>query len=199
MVPIKTGPFFALKIGPTYFNTMGGPRRNKFGQIINIEGMPIEGLFSGGELGSIFCDMYNGGGNLGETMVFGRISGKNAAARAKGEFQGATEAAIIWQDGPEPVYGQTMLSGNFKDGTYEGKGTGFIGPIVVNVTISDGKIGGIEIVQSAETATLGGTAMAGYTMEIIEAQGFDVDVISTATNTLYGLQDAVNDALSKAL
>jgi succinate dehydrogenase/fumarate reductase flavoprotein subunit/uncharacterized protein with FMN-binding domain len=199
MVPIKTGPFFALKIGPTYFNTMGGPRRNKFGQVINVEGMPIEGLFSGGELGSIFCDMYNGGGNLGETMVFGRISGKNAAARAKGEFKGATEAASTWQGGPEPTYGQTMLSGSFKDGTYEGKGTGFIGPIVVNVTVSGGAISGIEIVQSAETATLGGTAMAGYTMAIVEAQSFDVDVISTATNTLYGLQDAINDALSKAL
>ena len=38
-------------------------------------------------MGSIFCDMYNGSGNLGETMVFGRIAGTNAAKRAKGEFK----------------------------------------------------------------------------------------------------------------
>ena len=199
MVPVRTGPFFALKIGPTYFNTMGGPRRNKYAQVINVEGMPIQGLFSAGELGSIFCDMYNGGGNLGETMVFGRISGTNAAARAKGEFEGATTAAITWQ-GPEPVKkGQDMLAGSYKDGSYEGKGTGFIGPIVVNVTISGGKIDGIEIVTSTETATLGGTAMATYISEIVDKQSFDIDVVSTATNTLYGLQDAINDALAKAV
>jgi succinate dehydrogenase/fumarate reductase flavoprotein subunit len=97
MVPVRTGPFYALKIGPTYFNTMGGPRRNKNGQVVNIDGLPIEGLFSAGELGSIFCDMYNGSGNLGETMVFGRISGKNAAARAAGTFTTETKPAITWQ------------------------------------------------------------------------------------------------------
>jgi uncharacterized protein with FMN-binding domain len=199
MVPVKTGPFFALKIGPTYFNTMGGPRRNQYGQVINVEGYPIEGLFSAGELGSIFCDMYNGGGNLGETMVFGRISGQNAALRAQGQFTGESKAAITWQGEEEITYGETMLTGSFKDGTYEGSGTGFIAKIVVNVTIAGGKISGIEIVSSQETATLGGTALAGYTMAIIEKQSFDVDVISTATNTLYGLEEAVNDALAKAL
>jgi succinate dehydrogenase/fumarate reductase flavoprotein subunit/uncharacterized protein with FMN-binding domain len=198
MVPIKTGPFFALKIGPTYFNTMGGPRRNQYGQIINVDGYPIEGLFSAGELGSIFCDMYNGGGNLGETMVFGRISGKNAALRAQGQFSGAAEKVVVWQGPADTTYGETMLSGTFKDGTYEGIGTGFIGKIVVSVTIADGKIAGIEIIQSAETATLGGMAMADYTAAIVEKQGFDVDAVSTATNTLYGLEEAVNNALSKA-
>ena len=97
MVPVRKGPFYALKIGPTYFNTMGGPRRNKFAQVIHVNGLPIQGLFSAGELGSIYCDMYNGSGNLGETMVFGRIAGQNAADRAKGEFKGATEKATIWQ------------------------------------------------------------------------------------------------------
>lgn len=97
MVPVKKGPFYAVKIGPTYFNTMGGPRRNKYSQVINVEGYPIQGLFSAGELGSIFCDMYNGSGNLGETMVFGRLAGTNAALRLKGEFEGETKQAIIWQ------------------------------------------------------------------------------------------------------
>ena len=54
MVPVRTGPFYAVKIGPTYFNTMGGPRRNQYAQVINVEGYPVEGLFSAGELGSIF-------------------------------------------------------------------------------------------------------------------------------------------------
>ncbi len=37
----------------------------------------------------------NGGGNLGETMIFGRVAGRNAALRAKGEFESATEPAVL--------------------------------------------------------------------------------------------------------
>ncbi|MCL2339472.1 MAG: FAD-binding protein [Actinomycetia bacterium] len=100
MAPISTAPFYAVKIAPTYFNTQGGPRRNKFAQVVAINGLPIPGLFSAGEMGSVFADMYNGSGNLGETMVFGRYAGQNAAARAKGTFTGATEKAKTWQGEP---------------------------------------------------------------------------------------------------
>ena len=67
-------------------------------QIIDLNGDPIPNLYSAGEFGSVWCDMYNGGGNLGETMVFGRIAGTNAALRAKGEFEGATEPATLVSD-----------------------------------------------------------------------------------------------------
>lgn len=86
---------------PTLLNTQGGPRHSAKAEVINTEDMPIPGLFSGGELGSIFPDMYNGGGNLGETMVFGRIAGENAAKRAKGEFEPTTEPVSLVQDGVE--------------------------------------------------------------------------------------------------
>ncbi|MCD8023829.1 MAG: FAD-binding protein, partial [Lachnospiraceae bacterium] len=46
MVPVKTGPFYAIKIGPTYFNTMGGPRRNKYAQVIKVQGYQMDGLIS---------------------------------------------------------------------------------------------------------------------------------------------------------
>lgn len=199
MVPVKTGPFYALKVGPTYFNTMGGPRRNKFAQVINVEGYPIGGLFSAGELGSIFADMYNGGGNLGETMVFGRIAGENAALRAKGSFTGETKAAITWQGKTEDASGAAIVTGTFKDGTYEGTGTGFSGKIVVSVTVTGGKIANIEIVSQNETANIGGVAFPDYIASTIETQSLDIDVVSGASNTLRGYKEAVNDALTKAL
>jgi len=37
-------------------------------------------LYSAGELGSIHSYLYQGSGNLGECMAFGRISGRNAAS-----------------------------------------------------------------------------------------------------------------------
>ncbi len=57
-VPLNTPPFYALELCPTCLNTQGGPRHNGLAQVLDMEAMPIEGLFSGGELGSIFPDMY---------------------------------------------------------------------------------------------------------------------------------------------
>ena len=65
LVPVRTAPFYALKLGPTMLNTQGGPRRNKFAQVVRPSGSPIQGLFSAGELGALWPDMYNGGGNIG--------------------------------------------------------------------------------------------------------------------------------------
>ena len=40
----------------------------------------IPGLYACGEMGSFFGMLYNGGGNLSESMAMGRIAGRNAAA-----------------------------------------------------------------------------------------------------------------------
>lgn len=58
-------------------NTDGGPRRSPKGEILDLDGEPIPGLYCAGEFGSIWCHMYNGGGNLGERLAFGRISVRN--------------------------------------------------------------------------------------------------------------------------
>ena len=202
MVPVKNGPFYAVKIGPTYFNTMGGPRRNAKAQIINVEGYPIEGLFSAGELGSIFCDMYNGSGNLGETMVFGRIAGRNAAARAKGEFQTATEKAVVWQGEEETVSDQeqevSFVGFTYNDGVYQGTGKGFLGDINVEVTVKDNKITNVEVLSNSETPTIGGVALPDYCQQVVDKQSLEIDTVSSASNTLRGFKEAVNDALAKA-
>ena len=210
MVPVKKGPFYATKIGPTYFNTQGGPRKNKFGQVINTDGLPIEGLFEAGEMGSIFCDMYNGSGNLGETMVFGRISGTNAAKRAKGEFKSEDKPVTTWvgeiyepgttRPASAIAAASANVTGTFKDGEYEGEGNGINGKIKVKVTIKDGKIENVEILEQAETEGLGGAALPKYAAQTVEKQNLEeIDVISGVTVTLDGYKEAVNDALSKAL
>ena len=77
--PIEKPPFYAIEAKPQILNTQGGPRRNKYAQVLDINGEPIPGLYSSGELGSIYCDCYQGGGNVGECIAFGRIAGKGAA------------------------------------------------------------------------------------------------------------------------
>ncbi len=199
MVPVRTGPFYATKIGPTYYNTMGGPRRNKYAQVINVEGYPIEGLFSAGELGSIFCDLYNGGGNLGETMVFGRIAGTNAALRSQGNFTGASEPAVTWMGEEEDNANESIVAGPYADGVYEGTGHGFNANIKVSVTITDGKIADVEVLEHEETPGIGSVALPEYCKQTVDTQGLDLDVVSSASNTLRGYKEAVNDALSKAV
>ena len=61
-------------------NTQGGPKRNVKAQIVDPDDKPIPRLYSAGELGSMYSFLYNGGGNVGECLAFGRIAGRNAAA-----------------------------------------------------------------------------------------------------------------------
>jgi hypothetical protein len=77
--PIVEKPFYAVELSPSMLNTQGGPRRNEKGQIVRPNGTPISRLYSAGELGSIYSYLYQGTGNIGECLAFGRISGRNAA------------------------------------------------------------------------------------------------------------------------
>ncbi len=78
--PIKSVPYYAIELSPVFMNTQGGPRHNSRGQILRPNGTPIHRLYSAGELGSIHSFLYQGGGNLGECLAFGRLSGLNAAS-----------------------------------------------------------------------------------------------------------------------
>lgn len=78
--PIENGPFYAIEMSPSMLNTQGGPRRNEKAQIVRPGGAPIPRLYSAGELGSIYSYLYQGTGNIGECLAFGRIAARNAVA-----------------------------------------------------------------------------------------------------------------------
>jgi hypothetical protein len=78
--PMQTAPFYAVELSPSMLNTQGGPRRNARAQIVRPDSSPIPRLYSAGELGSIYSYLYQGTGNIGECLAFGRIAGRNAVA-----------------------------------------------------------------------------------------------------------------------
>jgi succinate dehydrogenase/fumarate reductase flavoprotein subunit len=78
--PLAAGPFYAVELSPSMLNTQGGPRRNERAQIVRPNGQPIPRLYSAGELGSIYSYLYQGTGNIGECLAFGRIAARNAVA-----------------------------------------------------------------------------------------------------------------------
>jgi succinate dehydrogenase/fumarate reductase flavoprotein subunit len=72
-------PFYGIALWPCLLNTQGGPRRGPRCEVIDYRDRSIPGLFAAGELGSIWTDLYPGGGNLIEAIVSGRIAGRAAA------------------------------------------------------------------------------------------------------------------------
>jgi succinate dehydrogenase/fumarate reductase flavoprotein subunit len=80
MGPIDKPPFYALPLYAGGPNTKGGIAANAEREVLNWEGKPIPRLFTAGEISSALKFVYQGGGNLTECIVFGRIAGRNAAA-----------------------------------------------------------------------------------------------------------------------
>ncbi len=83
LAPLGPGPYYAMQLWPCLINTQGGPRRNLNAEVLYPDGSPIPGLYSAGELGSIFGLLYQGAGNLGECLAFGRIAGREAAMQKR--------------------------------------------------------------------------------------------------------------------
>lgn len=77
--PVEKGPFYAMPLYAGGPNTKGGIMCNASRQVLNWEGKPIPRLYSAGEISSALKFVYQGGGNITECMVMGRIAGMNAA------------------------------------------------------------------------------------------------------------------------
>lgn len=82
LMPLESSPFYALKMYPGGPNTIGGLKKNAKGQVLDPDGKAIPRLYAPGENGSFFGFLYTSGGNICENLVWGRISGENAAKEA---------------------------------------------------------------------------------------------------------------------
>lgn len=90
------------------------------------------------------------------------------------------------------------VAGTYKDGTYEGSGTGFRGNVKVSVTIKGGVISQIKVVEEKDDAAYFNKAR-GVIASILKSQNTKVDVVSGATYSSNGIIKAVENALKKAL
>lgn len=86
----------------------------------------------------------------------------------------------------------------YKDGTYQGSGTGFGGTVTVQVTIADGKITVVDILDAAGETPAYFASARGVVSRIIAGQTPNVDAVSGATYSSNGIIQAVQNALSKA-
>lgn len=81
MGTIEKPPYYAHMVPAHSCGTKGGPRTNTKGQVLNVRGQVIPGLYAAGNTMAVVSGpaYYGGGGTIGLAMTFGYICGINAA------------------------------------------------------------------------------------------------------------------------
>jgi len=196
------GPYYALPLSHDVLNTQGGPRRNARAEILDTNGDAIPNLYGAGELGGISANQYQGGGNLAECLIFGKIAGENAAhnqqdnvAKTDANTGASEETSTSDSDvAAEPDLSDYKLGKNQFLGVSE---NGMGGRIVVRVTYAKDKLNNVEVVEQSETGNIGGEAIKALPAEMVKQNSAEVDVVSGASVSSRSLMEAVEDALSK--
>ncbi len=83
--PIKTGPFYAVKVYAGDIGTAVGIRCNEHAQALDNQDQPIRGLYmAGNDMHSVMGGQYPAPGiTLGPAMTFGWLAGRHLAALSK--------------------------------------------------------------------------------------------------------------------
>ena len=192
LVAIGEGPYYAFPVYATMTNTQGGAKRNLECEVLDVWGDPIPHLYSAGEFGSFYTDIYNGGGNLGECLFTGVEAGANAAAAKTDVMEGSA------------MEGKTAVDFSPVEATYEtaaneyiGVGVGMANDLTVKLTMEGDKMTAIEVLSHNETPGISDPAFAQTPKMILEAQSVEVDAVTGSTMTSNGIKAAVANALSQ--
>ncbi|MBU5317983.1 FAD-binding protein [Lactobacillus johnsonii] len=191
----EEGPYYAIKMAYNVLNTQGGPERNTKAQILDANNEPIPHLFGAGELGGINANKYQGGGNLAECLIFGKIAGEEAAKvtnevtdKASDKYNGINELAD----------GEKINNIKLGKDQYLGESNaGIGGKLVVRVTYDNG-IKNVEVVQNHESEDVGKKALKVIPERIVKENKADVDAVSGASATSRAISEAVSKAVKKA-
>ena len=83
---LSVAPYYAIKIAPGIHHTMGGVHIDTSARVIDVNGLPIPGLFAAGEVtGGVHGGNRVGGNAVADIVVFGGIAGDNAVAWCEGQ------------------------------------------------------------------------------------------------------------------
>ena len=87
----------------------------------------------------------------------------------------------------------------YTDGTYTASAQGYLSEVGVTVTITGGRVTGVEIDASGETPELGGTAAEALAAALLKTGSTaGVDAVSSSTMTSQAIFTAMDDCLSQA-
>lgn len=161
-------------------------------------------MYGAGELGSNVTRLYQGGEDLADCLIFGKIAGQNAA-KAK-EDQEAESTKLDASSSASQTDSSEGLESDIKDEEYETETNQFIGKseagmgneIVVRVTVDkDKSIDKIEVLKQAESEDYGKEAVKELPEKMVAANTYDVDSVAGASLTSKGMKQAVKNALEQ--
>lgn len=205
MQPFDDGPYYAEPMTHNVLNTQGGARRNTRGEVLDPNGDLIPHLYSAGEFGGINANEYQGGQNLAECLIFGKIAGENAAVpKATSQLASPLENNTPAQPAENTVDLGSDVNNKKKQFTtgnnqYIGKSNaGMGGEVIVRVTVDDNQnLQNVEILQQSENQDRAADALAELPKKMVEQNTYDVDSISGASVSSRAIKDAVKNALDK--
>jgi fumarate reductase flavoprotein subunit len=197
LLPVKTPPYYMCRCEPWFLCATGGLRTTVNMQVQDTDDNVIDGLYG---VGTVVGDMYSNcysthfpGHNLGANcLTFGYVAAEFIAAN---EPMTTVPVNPTSEDNASSAKSDNA-SVTYKDGTYEGKGTGIGGSVPVTVTVSGGKISSVVVGENSETEGIGSKAIEQLPGDIVAANGVDgVDEVSGASVTSKAIFDAVASAL----
>ena len=193
MGEVIKAPFYAAKTVPATCDTAGGLVTDTNGQVKNVFGDNISGLFAAGSTTSGWRgELYPGSGTaVSVAVTFGRRAGQTAAA----EEGSAYEGKLGTETGAADAEDSAAAAGANE---FIGEGSGMGGTVKVKITVEDGKMTAIEVLEHNETPGIGDQAVEKLPSAILEAQSIDVESISGASVTSKAIKDAVAQAMAAA-
>ncbi len=159
------------------------PRNNA---TFTVAGSDVRPLIAGAAAVSVMTGLYYAG---------------NIVVNAAGLNNPKTEihALNIQAESEETAIASGSTNSQYKDGTYQGSGTGFRGgTTTVSVTVKNGKIVDVSTISSYDDGPFYTRAFDTVVQEIIDSQSANVDAVSGSTFSSIGIMEAVQNALSNA-
>lgn len=153
----------------------------------------MTGLYYAGNLGANAAASSN-------SSVSQSSQGKPATVSSMSKKKSSTSSSAAKSSSSKTAAVTTASAvSTYKDGTYQGTGTGFRGAATkVSVVVKNGKITGISTISCGDDSSFYSKAFSSIKQQIISRQSSEVNAVSGATYSSKGIMQAVGNALSKA-
>ncbi|MFI3284074.1 MAG: FAD-dependent oxidoreductase [Erysipelotrichaceae bacterium] len=201
---IEGDTYYAVPIQALCVMTLGGVSINEYGQVLDNNNNAIPGLYAAGEMvGGIWGRYVSSGTGVMGPVTFGQIAGENVMSQDLAtDYELVASSNVIAKELVVKAVVETEarfdMSVTLTDGTYTATVSGQEGDMVVEVTVTDGVINEVILVESNETETIAKTALEQIPLDIVAQNSPDVDTVSGATLTSNRIMDAVAICLEEA-
>ena len=201
---IEGDTYYAIPLKALVVMTLGGVTIDTDTHVLDEDGNVIPGLYAAGEVtGGIWGKFVSGGTGVMGPITFGHIAGETVMNDTLATDYTVHEASNIFDADlfvaeSAPAQERFDMTTALADGTYSATVDGQEGPLTVDVTISEGKIGVVEVIEENETDGISDAALEELPGIIVEENSVNVDTVSGSTLTSNRILDAVTDCLNQA-